>query len=119
MDSGRHLAVEFQRDSTPPESPAVLAYVNGIGQRQAAQIAGAPFTYTVALTLDDPSSTHTPSALPGGYLCVPAALIPAAKDEGAAADRRSRARRKIAPRPRAACEKLPAWHLEYHSKSRC
>jgi predicted Zn-dependent protease len=81
MALGRQLAAEFQRDTTPLVSPAALAYINGMGQRLAAQIGGPPFTYTFALVADDPTVVHEVAAFPGGFLFVPASLILAVKDE--------------------------------------
>jgi len=78
---GRQLAAEFQRDTKPLESPPALAYVDGIGQRLAAQIGGPPFTYTFALVADDPGNLHDVAAFPGGFLFVPASLILAVKGE--------------------------------------
>ena len=81
MVLGRRLAAEFQRDTKPLESAATLAYINGIGQRLAAQIGGPPFTYTFAVVADDPRVLHEVAAFPGGFLFVPASLILAVKDE--------------------------------------
>jgi predicted Zn-dependent protease len=78
---GRQLAAEFERDAKPLESPAALAYVNGIGQKLAAQIGGPPFTYTFALVADGPTTAHDVAAFPGGFLFVPASLILTVKDE--------------------------------------
>ena len=78
---GRQLAGEFRRDARPLESPAALAYVDGIGRRLAAQIGGPPFPYTFALVADDPTVLHEVKSFPGGFLFVPAPLILAAKDE--------------------------------------
>jgi len=78
---GRQLAAEFQRKSKPLESPAALAYVNGIGERLAAQVGGPPFTYTFALVADNSSGLDGVAALPGGFVFVPAPLILAVKDE--------------------------------------
>jgi predicted Zn-dependent protease len=78
---GRQLAAEFQRDVKPLESPAALEYIDGIGQRLAAQIGGPPFPYTFALIADDPTVLHDAAAFPGGFLFVPASLILAVKDE--------------------------------------
>ena len=78
---GKHLAAEFQRDTKPLESPASLAYIDGIGQRLAAHIGGPPFPYTFALVADDPTALHDVAAFPGGFLFVPASLILSVKDE--------------------------------------
>jgi predicted Zn-dependent protease len=82
MALGRRLAAEFQRDTKPLESAATLAYINGIGQRLAAQIGGPPFTYTFAVVADDPTVLHEGAAFPGGFLFVPASLILAVKRRG-------------------------------------
>jgi predicted Zn-dependent protease len=81
MALGKHLAADFQRHTLPLESPAALAYINGIGQRLAAQIGGPPFIYTFALVADDPTVLHDAVTFPGGFLFVPASLILAVKDE--------------------------------------
>ncbi len=81
MALGKHLAADFQRDTKPLESASALAYINGIGQRLAAQIGGPPFIYTFALVADDPTVLHDVAAFPGGFLFVPASLILAVKDE--------------------------------------
>jgi predicted Zn-dependent protease len=78
---GNQLALEFRARTKALESPAALAYVNGIGQRLAKEIGGPPFTYTFALIADDPTAMHEVAAFPGGFLFVPSSLILAAKDE--------------------------------------
>jgi hypothetical protein len=72
---GRRLAAEFQRYNRPLEIPGALAYINGIGQRLAAQIGGPPFTYSFALVADDPTMLHDVAAFPGGFVFVPASPI--------------------------------------------
>jgi predicted Zn-dependent protease len=61
-------------------APATLAYINGIGQRLAAQIGGPRFTYSFTVVADDTSPLHDVTGFPGGFLFVPAPLILAAKD---------------------------------------
>jgi len=78
---GRQVAAEFRRNTQALDAPAVLAYVDAIGQRLVAAAGGPPFTYTFALVADDPSAMHEPAAFPGGFVFVPASLILAAKDE--------------------------------------
>ena len=78
---GRQVAAEFRRNTQTLDAPAVLAYVDAIGQRLVAAAGGPPFTYTFALVADDPSAMHEPAAFPGGFVFVPASLILAAKDE--------------------------------------
>jgi predicted Zn-dependent protease len=98
MALGRRLAAEFQRDTKPLESAATLAYINGIGQRLAAQIGGPPFTYTFAVVADDPTVLHEVAAFPGGFLFVPASLILAVKDEDELAGMLARAIAHVASR---------------------
>src|SRR5262245_52430355 len=71
MALGRQLAAEFQSATRPLESPLALTYINGIGQRLAAEIGGPPFTYSFALVADDPTVLHEVAAFPGGFLFVP------------------------------------------------
>jgi predicted Zn-dependent protease len=78
---GTRLAAEFQRDTKPLDSPATLVYVNGIGQRLAAEIGGPPFTYSFTPVTGDPTVLHDVVAFPGGFLFVPASLILAVNDE--------------------------------------
>jgi predicted Zn-dependent protease len=78
---GKQLAAEFRKDSRSIENAAVSAYVNGIGQRVAAQIGGPPFTYVFELVAGDTSPIHEVAAFPGGALFIPASLILAANNE--------------------------------------
>jgi hypothetical protein len=98
MALGRRLAAEFQRDTKPLGSPAALAYINGIGQRLAAQIGAPPFTYQFAVVADDPTVLHEVAAFPGGFLFVPASLILAVKDEDDLAGMLARAIAHVASR---------------------
>jgi predicted Zn-dependent protease len=77
---GRQLAAEFSRDHKPLESSGVLAYVNELGQRLAAQPGGPPFTYTFVV-INDTTHYSEVIALPGGFVFVPSSIILAAKDE--------------------------------------
>jgi beta-barrel assembly-enhancing protease len=77
---GRQFADEFRRDHKPLASPAAQAFVEDLGQRLAAQIGGAPFTYTFA-TVADNTAYSEPIALPGGFVFVPSSILLAAKDE--------------------------------------
>jgi predicted Zn-dependent protease len=77
---GRQLAAEFSRGHNMLQSPAALAYVEGIGQRLAAQMGGPPFTYTFAVFADNTPYSEV-VALPGGFVFVPSSVILAAKDE--------------------------------------
>ena len=78
---GRQLAAEFRKKTETIDSPSAHAYVDGIGQRLAAEAAGAPFHYTFELIATDPAALHEPVAFPGGFIFVPAALILAVQDE--------------------------------------
>jgi predicted Zn-dependent protease len=78
---GNQLAMEFRQRTRAVESPAVLAYVNGIGQRLVKEMAGPAFPYAFSVIADDLTVIHEPAAFPGGAVFVPASLILAAKDE--------------------------------------
>jgi predicted Zn-dependent protease len=78
---GKQLADEFRARTHALENAAVLAYVDAIAQRLAAQIGGPEFHYTIALIADDPTSLHEIAAFPGGFLFVPSSLILAAENE--------------------------------------
>ena len=79
---GKSLIPNILRQTTRVENPFVQDFVNRIGSRLAAQIPGAPYPYTFTVIAGDLSTVaHEPSALPGGYIFVPAQLILAAKDE--------------------------------------
>jgi predicted Zn-dependent protease len=78
---GKALAADFRSRTRPLDNATALQYIDRIAQRLVAEIAGLPFTYTVALIADDPTLVHEAAAFPGGFLFVPASLILAAKDE--------------------------------------
>src|SRR5262249_3655821 len=78
---GKQLSTEFRRGSRAVESAAAIAYVDGIGQRLAAEIGGPQFQYTFGLIEDDPNAVHEVVAFPGGFLFVPSSLILAVQDE--------------------------------------
>src|SRR5690242_14500973 len=78
---GSRLAAEFRRGARLVESPAALAYINGLGQRLEAQIGGPPFPYTFSIVADNAPAMHEVTAFPGGFLFVPSSLILEAKDE--------------------------------------
>src|ERR1051326_2285200 len=73
---GKQLADEFRARTHALENAAVLAYVDAIAQRLAAQIGGPEFHYTIALIADDPTSLHEIAAFPGGFLFVPSSPVP-------------------------------------------
>src|SRR5436190_10019981 len=80
---GRQLAAEFRQRTTPIDSPSVQTYVDRLGQRLVAQVPDAKFPFKFAVVADDSCPTiHEPTALPGAYVFVPAALFLAAQDEG-------------------------------------
>jgi len=76
---GEQLAKEVHRQSTPLDSPAVLAFVKEIGDRLAGP--QSQFAYTFALITEPETLLHEPTALPGGFVFVPASLILAARTE--------------------------------------
>jgi hypothetical protein len=79
MSLGKHLAADFHRDTKPLESPAALAYINGIGQRFAAQVGGPPFIPRSHSSPMIPLSRMT-WRLPGAACSFPS-LILAVRDE--------------------------------------
>ena len=77
---GRQLADEFMRENPVVESPAVVEYVQRLGDRLVAEIGGPPFTYKYALVADSPAFNEM-VAFPGGFVFVPTSIILAARDE--------------------------------------
>jgi predicted Zn-dependent protease len=79
---GAHLAGEVSQRTKSLDSPAVLVYVNRLGQRLAARFPPPAITFTFAvITGNSAGATHEPISLPGGYIFVPAPLFLAAQDE--------------------------------------
>jgi len=69
---GKQLAEEFLRHATRIDNPVVQNYLDRLGQRLAAQMPEASFPFTFRAVVDDRcSTTHEPTALPGGYVFVP------------------------------------------------
>jgi predicted Zn-dependent protease len=64
------------------ESPAAQDYLDHLGQRIAAQLPEPKWTFSFTLMAgDEGGSTREPTALPAGYVFVPAGLVLAARDE--------------------------------------
>lgn len=79
---GKKLASQFQQNMTRIDSASVQEYVDGIGQRLAAQIPDRRSPYRFEVIADDRGGyAHQPVAFPGGYVFVPALLILAAQNE--------------------------------------
>jgi predicted Zn-dependent protease len=79
---GRQLADQVRRQTTPLDSPGAQDYVDRLGRRIASHISGAEYPFVFSVIADDPCCTiHEPTALPGGYVFVPAALFLAAHGE--------------------------------------
>lgn len=79
---GKQLAAEFERNVPLLDNPAALDYVSRLGEKLAAQLPDAPFSYTFAITATDPSNVlHEPISLPGGYIFISPALFRSAQDE--------------------------------------
>jgi beta-barrel assembly-enhancing protease len=96
---GKQLAADFRQRTTPIDSPTVQDYLHRLGQRIAAQVPDAKYSFTFSVIADDPCrAIHEPAALPGGYLFVPAALFVAAQDEAEFASMLAHAMEHIAQR---------------------
>src|SRR4051794_1993768 len=79
---GAHLAKEIGDRTKPLDSEAALHFVERLGARLAAQFPGLPWAVKFGVvTGEQTSRTHEPVALPGGYVFVPAELLPAAESE--------------------------------------
>ena len=96
---GKRLADDVLKRTTPIENPTVVAYVDRLGQKLAAHMPESPVRFTFSLIAEDLCpAMHEPSALPGGYLFVPAALFLAARDEAEFAGMLAHAMAHIAAR---------------------
>ena len=79
---GKQLAQDFRSHSTAIDNPTVQKYVDALGQQLADQMPDRRFPFTFGVVADDPCpSRHAPTAFPGGYVFVPAALFLAAGNE--------------------------------------
>lgn len=80
---GKQLAADYRQKVSVLESPAAQDYLDRLGQRIAAQLPEPKWTFSFALMAgDEGGSTREPTALPAGYVFVPAGLVLAARDEG-------------------------------------
>jgi predicted Zn-dependent protease len=79
---GKQLADQMYQRTTPIDSPTVQTYVDRLGQKLAAHMPESKVQFAFRVIAEDPCPTvHEPSAFPGGYVFVPAALFQAAHDE--------------------------------------
>jgi predicted Zn-dependent protease len=79
---GKQLAVDLHQRTTSIDNPDVRTYVEGLGQRIASHLPEARVPFTFSVIADDLCPTiHEPTALPGGYIFIPAASLLAAQDE--------------------------------------
>src|SRR5215469_9124306 len=79
---GAQLAAEVTKNTTPLDSAAGRAYIDGLTRQLAAALPDQTFHFKFTLVADDlDGSTHEPKALPGGYIFVPAKLLLAAENE--------------------------------------
>ena len=79
---GKQLAADVRRRTIPIDSPIIQNYLDRVGQKIGAYIPEAKFPFTFSVIADDPCRTiHEPTALPGGYVFVPAGLFVAAQEE--------------------------------------
>jgi predicted Zn-dependent protease len=80
---GKQMTAEVRQGATVLDSATAQDYLNRLGQRIAAQLPGPKWTYSFTLVANDEGgSTHEPTALPAGYIFLPAGLVLAARDEG-------------------------------------
>lgn len=79
---GAQLAQAVQRNVTPVNNPAALAYVQQAGARIAAQMPSR-FSFTFALigAIGSRATRGEPIALPGGFIFIPANLFLTAHDD--------------------------------------
>ena len=97
---GKRLAEEFRGHTTKIDNSAVQAFLDRIGQRLAAQMPEARFPFSFSAVADDPcSTTHEPSALPGGYVFVPSRLFLVAENEAEFAGMLAHAMEHVVQRP--------------------
>lgn len=80
---GKALANEFTRHVQLLQNADVTAYVEAIGNRLAPYLpyGGFEYTFNVIAESSAPDRMHTPTAIPGGYVFVPASLITQAKND--------------------------------------
>jgi predicted Zn-dependent protease len=79
---GKQLAEDLHQRTTSIDKPDIRTYVEGLGQRIAASLPEARVPFTFSVIADDLCPTiQEPTALPGGYIFIPAALLLAARDE--------------------------------------
>jgi predicted Zn-dependent protease len=79
---GKQLAADYRQKVAVLESPAAQDYLDHLGQRIAAQLPEPKWTFSFTLMAgDEGGSTREPTALPAGYVFVPAGLVLAARDE--------------------------------------
>ena len=79
---GAQLALQIRRQTTPLGINRVDNYVEGLGRQLAAQMPNAPENWNFTVIRDPRGgSLHEPLSLSGGYIFVPAQLIPAAENE--------------------------------------
>lgn len=96
---GKQMAAEVRQGVTVLDSAKAQDYLDRLGQRIAAQLPGAKWTYSFSLIANDEGGpTREPKALPAGYIFVPATLVLAAQDEGEFAGMMAHAMAHVAAR---------------------
>ena len=79
---GAQLAREIQRNSTPVNNPAALAYVQQMGAKLAAGMPPQfPFTFALIEKVQNDPTRGEPISLPGGFIFVPTTLFLDARDD--------------------------------------
>jgi beta-barrel assembly-enhancing protease len=81
-DLGNKMAEQVRGCTTAISNPIVQSLVDSLSRKLAAQLPKRDLAFTLNVIEEDlASAVHEPTALPGGYIFVPAALFVAAQDE--------------------------------------
>jgi predicted Zn-dependent protease len=79
---GTRLASGLRQRTSAIEIPSVQGYLDALGQKLAAHMPQADVHFSFTLIAEDTcAAMHEPTALPGGFVFVPAALFLTAQDE--------------------------------------
>jgi len=97
---GKALAEETIRRSPPLDSPNAQRFVRSLGQKIASYLPDIKLPFFFSVIADDECrGAHEPTALPGGYIFVPAGLLVAAQDDAEVAGMLAHAMAHVARAP--------------------